>query len=45
MRRIFIHQGCEGITFLDKENLVISNEKGFLFKINISEIKKSLVLP
>jgi hypothetical protein len=36
---------CEGITFLDKENLVISNEKGFLFKINISEIKKSLVLP
>lgn len=44
LKEISIGQ-CEGITFIDKETLMISNEHGFLFKINISEIKKSVVLP
>ncbi|MEF3280462.1 MAG: hypothetical protein K6357_05800 [Elusimicrobiota bacterium] len=31
---------CEGISFLNNNEIVISNEEGYLFKIKISDLKK-----
>lgn len=31
---------CEGLTFLNNEEILISNEEGYLFKLDIKDIKK-----
>jgi hypothetical protein len=31
---------CEGVSFLNNEEIIISNEEGYLFRISLKEIKK-----